>query len=91
MREYTFEPRKVCAKKVQVVLDDEDKIVRMKINGGCPGNSKAVAALAKGMSKNEFIKKVENIQCGNKGTSCADQIAHFLNITTILSYKEVND
>lgn len=89
MKEYTFEPKKVCANKVKVVLDDENKIYDLKIIGGCPGNGLAVTTLAEGMTKDDFVKKLKGIKCGNRGTSCVDQIAKFLEISIVLPYKEV--
>lgn len=49
--------------------------------GGCPGNTKGVAILVKGMKVTDAIAKLEGIKCGNKPTSCPDQLAKALKLT----------
>lgn len=43
--------------------------------GGCDGNTKGVCALIKGMKAKEVIARLKGITCGNKPTSCPDQLA----------------
>lgn len=79
MKKYVFEPKSVCAKEIEFSLDN-DTIYGLKIKGGCPGYKEAISILAEGMHKDEFINKLGGIECGNKNTSCVDQIASFLKI-----------
>ena len=46
-----------------------------KFDGGCNGNTQGVAALAVGMTVDEYVKRCKGIKCGFKNTSCPDQLA----------------
>ena len=66
-------PKNVCS--VEMFIDHEDGIIQeVRIIRGCPGNTKGVAALLKGMTLEEAVKRLDGIQCRN-GTSCPDQLA----------------
>lgn len=41
----------------------------------CDGNTKGVCALIRGMKAKEVIARLKGITCGNKPTSCPDQLA----------------
>jgi uncharacterized protein (TIGR03905 family) len=74
---YEFPMVGVCAKKV--VLEMEDSIVQGAIfEGGCAGNLLGIGSLLKGMPVKEVIKRFEGINCGQKTTSCPDQLAQIL-------------
>jgi len=73
----TFIPRGVCSR--QIVFETENNILtHVKFSGGCPGNLQAVAALVEGMPVDEVIHRLKGIGCGDKPTSCADQLARAL-------------
>ena len=57
---------------------DEGIVKELNIIGGCPGNTVGVAQLIKGKKIDEIINLLKGIPCGNKGTSCPDQIAKAL-------------
>ena len=44
----------------------------------CHGNAIAVGRLIKGMTIPEVIQHLDGVICGNKGTSCTDQLAKCL-------------
>ena len=74
---YSYEPQGICAK--EITLEVEDGILRsVKMRGGCPGNRRALASLLAGMRVEEIIRKLEGTPCGERGTSCPDQIAQAL-------------
>ena len=75
MKTYTFQPRGVCSREMQVDLDDQGVIQALRVTGGCSGNLQGIAALVKGMSAQEAIRRLKGIQCGPKNTSCPDQLA----------------
>lgn len=67
----------VCAKSVSF------RVVRGKLKGvkfykGCPGNLKAMALLLEGMPVRDAARKLRGIKCGEKKTSCSDQLARVL-------------
>ena len=75
MRTIEFEPKGICARKITVVLDDQDRVQDLSFVGGCDGNHKGLAALVKGMTASEVIDRLSGIKCGVKQTSCPDQVA----------------
>lgn len=74
---YTFKPQGVCSQ--EYILEVEgDKIKKLEIFGGCPGNTQAVCRLVEGQTLDWAINKLKGIDCRGRGTSCPDQIAKFL-------------
>lgn len=71
---YTFQPKGVCA--MQIDIEVEDGIVQdVAFTGGCNGNGKGIASLARGRKVEEVIDALAGTRCGNKQTSCPDQLA----------------
>ena len=64
----------VCSQEIIIEVDGEI-IKNVTIAGGCAGNTAGVSSLIKGMKIDEAIKRLKGIQCGNRGTSCPDQLA----------------
>ena len=63
-------------------LNIEDGIINdLIIRGGCPGNLFGLSKLVKGMKVSDAIEKLEGITCGDKKTSCPDQLAQALRST----------
>ncbi|MEG2679059.1 MAG: TIGR03905 family TSCPD domain-containing protein, partial [Oscillospiraceae bacterium] len=48
----SFRPKGVCSQKMEIQVED-DKIVSLKILGGCHGNLQGISALVKGMDVDE--------------------------------------
>ena len=75
--QYLYNPKGVCSR--QMIIDVENNIIKsVKIIGGCAGNTQGVARLVQGMNVDEAIKRLKGILCGDKGTSCPDQLARAL-------------
>ncbi len=75
MYELDFKPRRVCPRNIHVaVSDDGNTVERVEFNGGCNGNTKAVAKLVAGMSVDDVVALLAGNTCGLRGTSCADQM-----------------
>lgn len=71
---YTYTPKGVCSRKIQV--DVEDSIIRdVQVFGGCNGNLQGISNLIVGMNAKDAISRMKGIRCGMKPTSCPDQIA----------------
>lgn len=77
MEKIVYNTRSVCSRRINIEVDD-DRIVSVKFEGGCAGNTQGVAALVAGMSVDEAISRLEGIKCGFKSTSCPDQLAKAL-------------
>lgn len=66
-----------CSRLIQVEIE-EDKIKNIQFLGGCNGNLKGIKNLVTGMPIEEVILKLNGITCGDKTTSCPDQLAKCL-------------
>lgn len=74
---YQYITSGVCARDIK--FEVEDGIVnRITFDGGCNGNLKGLASLAEGMEVDKLIEKLSGIKCGNKETSCPDQLSKAL-------------
>ena len=74
---YIYEPQGVCS--MQMIFDIEGNIVKdLQVIGGCPGNTVGVSALVKGRKVDEIIELLKGIPCGQRGTSCPDQVTKAL-------------
>lgn len=72
--EYRYKPAGVCSR--EMIFDIENGVIKsLRIVGGCDGNTKGISELVVGMKVEEVIKKLKGIKCGNKGTSCPDQLS----------------
>ena len=72
-----FDTKGVCAKNIEFEVDG-DIVKSVKFNGGCNGNLKGIASLVEGLKVEDVIKKLKGLTCGNKDTSCPDQLAKAL-------------
>lgn len=72
-----YRPMGVCSRQINVELDG-DTIKSVEFVGGCAGNTIGISHLVKGMNVDEAIERMEGIRCGNKPTSCPDQLAKAL-------------
>ncbi len=74
MKHFTYIPKGVCSRQIDIDLDG-DIIAEVKFTGGCSGNTQGVAALIKGMNVDEAIIRIKGIHCGPRPTSCPDQLS----------------
>lgn len=77
MEHYTYTPRGVCSRQIDIELDG-NHIERITFIGGCSGNTQGVAALLVGMDVDDAIARLSGIHCGPRPTSCPDQLAKAL-------------
>lgn len=75
---YSFTPRGVCSRKINIEISDDGIIESVRFTGGCNGNTSGISALVRGMKADEAIARLENIDCNGRGTSCPDQLARAL-------------
>lgn len=68
-----------CSQAIRIDLDDTTHVLqKVRIVGGCPGNTVGLAFLAEGQRAEDVIQRLDGIPCRNKGTSCPDQLAQAL-------------
>jgi uncharacterized protein (TIGR03905 family) len=57
---------------------EDGKIKWIEVIGGCSGNLQGISKLLVGMDAEEAITRMAGIRCGNKKTSCPDQLSKAL-------------
>lgn len=77
VRTVVAQPEGVCSQMVELKIFG-DEILDVAFYGGCSGNLKGIAALAKGQKIADVQQRLAGIRCGNKMTSCPDQLAQIL-------------
>lgn len=69
-----YETQGTCSRAISFDIDG-DKISNIEFMGGCNGNLKAISKLVDGMTVEQIEGKLLGNTCGNRPTSCADQLA----------------
>ncbi|MBR3498516.1 MAG: TIGR03905 family TSCPD domain-containing protein [Selenomonadaceae bacterium] len=75
MESYSFQPQRVCSKRIDFSLDADGRLHDVKFLGGCPGNLLAIGKLVEGKDAAEISNVLRGNDCGGRGTSCADQLS----------------
>lgn len=73
----TFTTNGVCSTTISYSLKD-GKIYNVKFDGGCDGNTQGLSKLLEGMDINDVKSRLEGIKCGDKDSSCPDQLVQAL-------------
>lgn len=84
---FQYKPQGVCCQLMQIAVNN-DHVEDVQFMGGCHGNLQGIGKLVKGMSIEDVITKLEGIKCGNKPTSCPDQLTQAL--VAYQNHKKVN-
>ena len=71
---YQYRPRGVCSQGITFELED-GRVKNVRFVGGCSGNTQGVSRLVEGMPAEEAVRRLSDIRCGMKATSCPDQLA----------------
>jgi len=75
--QYNYNTSGVCSSRID--FDIEDGIINdVKFIGGCNGSLKGIGLLVKGMTPQDAIKLLSGVSCGQRSTSCPDQLAKAL-------------
>lgn len=72
-----YTPKNVCSRKITIEVNN-GIVENVEFFGGCNGNTSGISALVKGMKVEDVIEKLDNINCGRRGTSCPAQLAKAL-------------
>lgn len=71
---YSYQTTMVCAPQINFDIND-NIITNIEFIGGCNGNLKAISKLVDGWTVEKIEENLLGNTCGNKPTSCADQLA----------------
>ena len=74
-KKYEYIPQYTCSRLMEIWIKDDKNIEKVKITGGCPGNTIGVSKLVVNRSIDDVIELLKDIPCGNKLSSCPDQLA----------------
>lgn len=77
MKAYDAKPKGVCSRAIHFELDG-GKLHNVRFTGGCPGNLLAIGKLLEGTDAASAVRLLKGNDCGGRGTSCADQLAVFV-------------
>ena len=66
-----------CSKAIEVTAKN-GIIEKVAFYGGCNGNTKGISKLVQGMEVDKVISLLRGTTCGERPTSCPDQLSHAL-------------
>ena len=69
-----YKPQGVCPVLIEFDLEG-DVVSNVKFTRGCNGNLKAISKVVDGMTVGQIESYFRGNTCGQKPTSCADQLA----------------
>lgn len=75
MKKIVYDTEGTCSSQVILTLEG-NTIQSACFEGGCDGNLRAICLLIAGMDAREVARRLKGVDCGGKGTSCPDQLAH---------------
>ena len=74
---YIYTTQGTCSRSIEINVEN-GRVLEVNFAGGCHGNLKGICALVRGMKVDEVVDRLSGICCGNKPTSCPDQLARAL-------------
>ena len=72
-----YKTKGTCSREIHYSVKD-GVVESIEVIGGCNGNLKGICRLITGMPVEQVIKAFKGVDCGGRGTSFPDQIAHAL-------------
>ncbi|MBD5191434.1 MAG: TIGR03905 family TSCPD domain-containing protein [Bacteroidales bacterium] len=83
MKTINYQTSGTCSRQIDIEVNDDNTVASVKFHGGCNGNTQGISMLVKGMKVDDVINRLQGITCGNKSTSCPDQLAQALRNTLV--------
>ena len=71
---FQFKTQGTCSQIIYFDLEN-NVVSNIEFYGGCNGNLKAISKLMDGKTVEEIEELLSGITCGNRPTSCTDQLA----------------
>ena len=78
MKHLVYKTQGTCSQFIDVTVDENDVIQQVVFYGGCHGNLQGICRLVTGQKIDDVISKLNGIRCGDKPTSCPDQLCRAL-------------
>ena len=73
-----YQTQGTCSQLIDVTADENDVIQQVFFLGGCNGNLQGISQLVRGQKIDDVISKIRGIRCGDKNSSCPDQLSRAL-------------
>ncbi|MBQ9508024.1 MAG: TIGR03905 family TSCPD domain-containing protein [Bacteroidales bacterium] len=73
-----YKTQGTCSQFIDVTVDENDVIQQVVFYGGCHGNLQGISRLVTGRKIDDVIGILNGIRCGDKATSCPDQLCRAL-------------
>ena len=70
-----FKTSGVCCSQITLEVDENNTIKEAVFFGGCNGNLSGISRLIVGQDAKKVAEILEGTVCGNKNTSCPDQLS----------------
>lgn len=70
---YSYKTENTCSKQIDFEIEN-GCLKNVCFYGGCNGNLKAISSLVEGMPIEKVLASCTGIHCGDKTTSCSDQL-----------------
>ena len=71
---YKYQTKGTCSREIEIELEGKT-IRRVSFDGGCPGNLAGISRMVEGMDMDFVIERFAGTRCGNRPTSCPDQLS----------------
>lgn len=71
---FTYTTKGVCSRQISFEIVN-NVIKNVNFKGGCSGNLQGIGKLVEGMDALEALRRLRGIKCGDKETSCPDQLS----------------
>ncbi len=78
MKHIVYPTQGTCSQLIDVTADENDIIKDVSFYGGCNGNLQGICRLVCGQKIDDVISRLNGIRCGDKMTSCPDQLCRAL-------------
>ncbi len=78
MKHTLYKTQGTCSQFIDVTVDENDVIQQVVFYGGCHGNLQGISRLVTGRKIDDVIDILNGIRCGDKATSCPDQLCRAL-------------
>lgn len=79
MKTFTYCPEGTCSVRMDFSIDEKSDVIEdFRVVGGCPGNLAEIRRLIIGLKAEDVAKKLKGVTCGQKDTSCPDQLSKAL-------------
>ncbi|MBO7489611.1 MAG: TIGR03905 family TSCPD domain-containing protein [Bacteroidales bacterium] len=78
MKHIQYQTQGTCSVLIDATADDNDVIQQVFFLGGCNGNLQGICRLVQGQKIDDVIGRLDGIRCGDKPTSCPDQLCRAL-------------